>query len=195
MSTTDTAAHIPGRHHPGRRADRGPDQRPGRRDPGARLNAALVRLDGQMARIDGKAATLLTLAAALAGASLTVVSVVSVGRTLPAAAAVPAWAAAAALVAATAVLLRVVRPAFGSGTGFPRWSTRTAPQLLEDFTAGSGAGDAEGGDGGGLDAAAELVTLARLAMTKYRRIRWAVDLVTAGLGLAVLAAVAAAVAR
>lgn len=182
---TAAATHLPP-PRPGRPSPVGAGAAGSRAEPA--LQAALVRLDGQLTRVDGKASALLTLATALAGGALTVVAVLAAvlaaGHAVPAAAAVLAWAAAAALTAAVGTLLLVVRPAVASGAGFPAWAGLSLEQLLDHLTAG---------DTG--NPATEVLFLSRLAVTKYRLVRRAVDLMTAGLALAAAGAVTAAVLR
>ncbi|WP_432929157.1 Pycsar system effector family protein [Microbispora sp. CA-135349] len=128
--------------------------------------ASLVR--AELARVDGKAGLLLS----WAGAALAVVTAATTAATsttrVPAAALAGLWAAAGLLGVAVAVLLLAVRPRIPrtGGTGFVVHARAASPAaLLHTLTAADAAGHL----------AADVWLLSRLAVTKYRRLRLAVD--------------------
>jgi hypothetical protein len=154
----------------------------------AALDAELSAVEAHLSRIDAKAGLLLGLAGAGATAGLAVLPAAGI----PAVAAVAGYAAVALFVAAAGVLAVAVRPTLSAGRGrgaygFARYATLTGPDVLADVLAEVGAGRTCHG------LADRLVALSRLAASKYRRIRVAVDLMLTGLAVAVVASVLALV--
>jgi hypothetical protein len=138
-----------------------------------RLNEELAAVRAELTRLDSKCSTL----AGLSGAALAFVAARVAGHG-PVLAKVPLVAAGATLAAAAVVLLAtVLRPRFGP-TGFNRYAAMTATQirtLLETRT-----GDED------TDRARDLHILSAFARRKNRRLRLAVDLITAAVALIAL---------
>jgi hypothetical protein len=139
------------------------------------LAAELTAVRGELVRVDAKCATL----TGLAGAGLAFLLQVSTGRLEVAvrvllAAAALCWAAAALL-----LLVRVLRPHLG-GTGLCRWADMSAGDVLG--CVGSVREDTH--------TARELVVLSQIAVRKYRALRKAVALLSAGVVLAVASVLA-----
>lgn len=129
-----------------------------------------------LARADTKASLLLGLSGAAAAAGSGLIA----AHHLYVVAAGFAWASVACFAAATALLIVAVRPVL---TG-PDWGlVRHGAMTAEDLAAGLDDPAA---------AAAELLGTTTLALAKYRRIRWATDLMLAALALAAVAAIVAA---
>ena len=147
------------------------------------LRLEITAVELQLARIDTKAGLLL----GLTGAASTAGPVVVTGAHLAAPAAVVAWLAVAAFVTAAAMLALAVRPMLGTRSqtphGFARYAGAEPQQILAELDAGQAPAALAG----------RLSDLAATADAKYRRIRVAVDVVLAGIGCAVLAALVAAV--
>lgn len=125
------------------------------------FSSELAAVRGELTRGDSKVATLAGLAGAMAAFLATQVAGAPLGTR------VVLGIAAEALIAATVVLLRVLRPALGS-TGFCWYATMTDDEFAEHFSEQS---EAE---------RTELRILSRICLTKYKHIRRAVDLATAG---------------
>ncbi|MFD8545791.1 Pycsar system effector family protein [Streptomyces sp. NPDC059649] len=143
----------------------------------ASLSAAHAEVKAEIARTDTKTSLLL----AFDGASLAGVWTVATGIHLPPAALVVGGAGAALLITAVAVLLRAVRPNLGGArpAGFPLWATLTPGEILADL------------EGAESRQAQHIAVLSRIAVDKFRRLRWAVDLTRAGGVVLVLAALIA----
>ncbi|MFI6377401.1 Pycsar system effector family protein [Streptomyces sp. NPDC050546] len=77
------------------------------------------------------------------------------------------------LVAAAGLLLRSTRPNLRGRHGFPLWATLTAEEITDAVAT---------------DLAADIASLSRLAVAKFRCLRRAVDLTCAGGALLILAA-------
>lgn len=143
--------------------------------PQVDLDRELGDVNGQLGRADAKASTLLS----LAGAGLALLVSLAglhhggvIGQ-------IALDVAGGATAAAVALLLSVIRPRLGPH-GFPAHATIPASGDLLDHLHVTATPT---------ERAAELRFLSRLAVTKYRRIRYATDLLTvAGLLLAVAVA-------
>lgn len=136
---------------------------------GRDLMAAHAEVKAEIARTDTKTGLLLAfVGAVLAGAW-------TVARDLPlnTAACVTGGAGMGLLVVAAGLLLRSVRPNLRGRHGFPLWATLTAEEITGAVAS---------------DLAADIAGLSRLAVAKFRCLRRAVDLTTAGGVLLVLAA-------
>ncbi|UCM89190.1 Pycsar system effector family protein [Streptomyces marincola] len=144
------------------------------RDVNAALDGAFAEVQAQIARTDSKASILL----AFCGAVLA--GVLAGGKALVAfwPAAVAGGLGAAVLAGGAGVLLSVVRPRLTSARGsLPHWAGLTPRELREAMA---------------VDHRHEaVVTLARLAMAKHKRLQRAVDLIRAAGVLLVLAALLA----
>ena len=141
----------------------------------------------EMGRTDSKASTLL----ALTGAALALLVGGLTGRPLPVSAAIAGWAAVAVVAAAVVVLALALRPSLRG----------TPPGSLLAWACGPDTVRAELAD---LVAdpnlvidrqAAQVSVLAGLAVTKFRRLRLAVDLLLVALPLAALVPVLGVLAR
>ncbi|MCX4429236.1 Pycsar system effector family protein [Streptomyces mirabilis] len=140
------------------------------------LDASLARVAGEIARTDGKASLLLAFnGAALAGLA----SVVD--RRLPIVTQACGAAAVLALAAAAVLLLLVVRPRLRGDdrASFPYWA-----RLDDTAIRACMQGDTR---------AARIRVLSRIAVSKFRQLRCAVDLSLAALVLLLLAALGALV--
>ncbi|MEU1731369.1 Pycsar system effector family protein [Streptosporangium sp. NPDC020145] len=139
------------------------------------LPREIAAVRGELARADAKAATL----AGLVGTAVSIaggLAAVSATR-LPMSAQIALWATITLLAAALLTLLLSIRPSLprpGAGFGWVAHAYAT-PEALA----------AVAGLDTGRTQYAELIGLARLARTKYVRIRTAVDLLLTALGTAV----------
>ncbi|MGY1437156.1 Pycsar system effector family protein [Streptomyces reniochalinae] len=134
-----------------------------------RLRAAHAEVKAEIARTDTKTALLLAfIGAVLAG-------VLTAARDLPLnlPAALTGALGMALLVGAAGLLLRSVRPNLRGRHGFPLWATLD-PQEVREAVSG--------------DLAADIAGLSRLAVVKFTSLRRAIDLICAGGGLLILAA-------
>lgn len=125
----------------------------------------------ELARIDTKAAALM----GWAGTGVAILAAAISMAALPLPATVAVIAGAALLAAAVAVLLCVIRPALptpGRGYGFVRHAAGDGAALLATLTIGEPLTER---------LADEVARLSQLALTKYRRLRTAVDLLLAAL--------------
>ena len=143
-----------------------------------RMREAAGVVRGELSRVDAKAATLL----ALVGAALAVVASTLTGwHGLAVPVLMVAWIGAGCLGVATVLLLAALRPRLAGNYGFVVYAKTTPTALFERFA-----------NLADLDQAHEVVGLSTLALAKFRRLRYAVDLTLAGLvllsGSAVLAA-------
>jgi hypothetical protein len=123
----------------------------------APLAAAHAEVKNEIARTDNKASLLLAFNGALLAGAWTVAT----GIHLPPISLIIGGAGGVALVVAAAVLLSTVRPRFGRH-GFPLWATLT-PDEIRAHLAQDRLAEAIGG-------------LSRLAVAKFSRLRWAIDL-------------------
>lgn len=149
------------------------------------LRLEITAVEAQLARIDTKAGLLLglTVAASTAG------PVVITNMRPDAAAAAVAWVAVAAFAAAAATLALTVRPMLGTRSRSPHGFSSYAGRSPQEILAGLDAGHTP------LALATRLTDLSTMAVTKYRRIRMAVDVVLVGIVSAITAAIVAAVIR
>jgi hypothetical protein len=147
------------------------------------LEAELATAETHLARADTKAEVLLTLTGAGATAGLAVLPAAH----LPLSATVAGYVAVALLVAAAGILAVAVRPELSAGPGrrvygvayYATLTAQTADDVLNEVDAGRRS----------TALADRLVALSALAVGKYRRIRLAVDVMLAGLVVAVVASV------
>ena len=139
-----------------------------RSDDGTRkaMSDAITNIVIELGRADSKAGILL----GWVGAAVAVLTTTASGRHLSMASAVTVWSADAALAAAAMFLLAVIRPYLKPGVSWIRYSTLDAADILEDFRRIS---SEQGSDSWGTERISEL---SRIAVRKYRKIRWAVDL-------------------
>lgn len=136
------------------------------------LSQAHADVKAEIARCDSKASLLIAFnGVALAGVWTAVTAV-----DLPVPAVALAAVAGLLLSGAITLLLLAVRPNLRGGRGFPLWATLTLDQIRTALAD---------------DPAADIRGLSRLAVAKMRRLRLAVDLTLAALGL-LLAGVAIA---
>ncbi|WP_067502222.1 Pycsar system effector family protein [Actinoplanes sp. TFC3] len=151
------------------------------------LGAAIAHVRTELSRADAKAGTLL----ALAGTALTVLLALLARTSLPGLAVTAGWLTAAVVATAVAHLALAIRPSLTGDHGLVRYARRGAAAVREELDAV---------DRGHWDAVCRqkdrdhetLIALSRSAVTKYRRIRTAVDLMLAGLaGITLTAALAA----
>jgi hypothetical protein len=157
------------------------------------LSEELAAVRGELARVDGKCATLAGLTGAAAAFTAT-----QAGRSALVAVQALTVSAGLAFTAAALVLLTVLRPTLGSG-GFCQWATLSAAEI--ESRAAQRGEDARPGGRATIGAArtaraeaAELLwILSVIAVTKYRRLRLAVDLAVAGVALLAVTAVATGV--
>jgi Pycsar effector protein len=116
----------------------------------------------ELVRVDAKASTLLAVTGVALSAGLAIL-----GRSrLPLLATISGWVATAAVAASVALLAIAIRPRLGGGSGFMHYAGATPQELLDADLAVT---------------AEQLIWMARLTRTKYRCLRWAVDLILAGL--------------
>lgn len=144
------------------------------------LEAELEAVRGELVRVDAKCGTL----AGLAGVALAVL-VTQAGAAQPWPVDVLLAAAGLALTAAAGLLIRVLRPRLGR-TGFCKYAATTS----RDICRGLAIADLDSSR----HHADELIVLSRIALAKYKSLRRAVDLLTAGLALACAALVAGVIA-
>lgn len=144
----------------------------------AALEAETTAARAELARGDSKAATLLGFAGT--GFSLLAAAGAAVAAHLTLIAQIGLWTSVAALAAAVAVLLGVIRPHLkptgGTGYGFVAHAATDVHQLLAALAADHD--DPR-------RCAAEVIALSRLALTKYKRLRAATDLMYAALAVLV----------
>jgi hypothetical protein len=146
------------------------------RDVNVALSEAYADAQGQIARTDTKTANLTT----FIGLLLTGVTVAGGALSLPLTARIVGSLGVAVLMAAGALLLLTARPQLTPrppGT-FPHWATLTAEQLLTEVATDR--------------RPLAVVTLARLAVAKHRRIQRAVTLTLVAGGLLAVSALIAA---
>ena len=139
------------------------------------LTAAHAEVKAEIARTDSKTSLLL----AFIGALLAGVWTVAKDASLPVASLVVGGMGVALLVTAAGLLLGAVRPNLSGAAvaGFPLWATLTAEEIRTRL-----AEDQRGQD---------IVNLARITVSKFRRLRHAVDLTRAAGVLLIIAAVIA----
>ncbi|MGW2599532.1 Pycsar system effector family protein [Streptomyces klenkii] len=138
------------------------------------LIRARTETSGEINRTDSKAAALLT----AFGIPLAVLVAAVPGRHLPAGAATLVGLGAVGLVAAMLVVLLVVRPRLGGDTrgSFLDWADRTPEEVLADLT---------------VERHAErIIAQSRIARTKFRALRLAIDITAGALTALVLALLA-----
>lgn len=140
----------------------------------ARIDADTATVRGELARAESKASALL----GIAGAALTVILAAQAIHRLPWPALVAGGAAAVVNTAAIALLALILKPNLAGGTG--GW-LGYAGLTGEQARARAGVLD-------DTDDAAQLAVLATLARDKYRRIRAAVVLLLAAVGLVLVGA-------
>lgn len=146
-----------------------------------RLDGELATVRAELLRVDTKANSLLALAGVLLGGA---VAVLGGSRTLPGPAAAVAWTAVALIAAAVVLLAGAVRPNLGGDFGFVRWSRAGTAQQVLDGLADNHAEPLT-------SAAGQLRWLSCALLAKYTAVRRAVTLLTAGLGVAAVAATVA----
>ncbi|MFF3270393.1 Pycsar system effector family protein [Streptomyces chrestomyceticus] len=136
------------------------------------LSAAHADVKAEIARTDTKVALLL----AFEGAVLFGVVTLATAVRVPPAARLTGALGIAALLAAVGLLLTTVRPNMGGARpcGFPKWATLTDDEIRDDLRIG--------------DRAQHIRVLSRIAVTKYGRLRRAIDLTLLGGLLLVVAA-------
>ncbi|GCD45720.1 Pycsar system effector family protein [Streptomyces paromomycinus] len=136
------------------------------------LSAAHAEVKAEIARTDTKVALLI----AFEGAVLAGTATAATALRVPLAARLIAALGIAALLAAVALLLMTARPNLGGARpcGFPRWATMTGAEIRDDLLIG--------------DRAQHVRVLSRIAVTKYGRLRRAIDLTLVGGLLLVVAA-------
>jgi hypothetical protein len=139
------------------------------------LAAAHAEVKSEIARTDTKASLLL----AFNGALLAGAWSVATGMDLPLTSLIIGGAGSAVLVAAAGVLLSTVRPNLGGRHGFPLWATLTAEEISAHLAQDRLAQDIEG--------------LSRLAVSKFARLRRAIDLTRLAGGLFIAAVLIAAI--
>ncbi|MFI1867374.1 Pycsar system effector family protein [Streptomyces jumonjinensis] len=139
----------------------------------AGLSSAHAEVRAEIPRTDTKVALLLAfIGGVLAGVGALAKDVIP---HLPAAAAVVGGAGVGLLIGAAGLLLRAVRPNLGGGGGFPHWARLTPSEISAELEQDRRAQD--------------ISALSRIAVAKYLRLRWAVDLVCVGGVLLIAAAV------
>ncbi|MFJ4866158.1 Pycsar system effector family protein [Streptomyces sp. NPDC088748] len=141
----------------------------------ARLTQARTEVIAEMGRTDAKASALLT----VLSLPLAVLIAAVPGRHLPVAAAVLACIGALALAAAMALVLLIVRPRLGGNTtgSYLHWANCTPEEVTADVA---------------VDRSAERVAvLSRIAASKFRALRLAIDITAGSLVLLALALTAA----
>jgi hypothetical protein len=137
-------------------------------DDGTRkvMSDSITNIVIELGRADSKAGILL----GWVGAAVAILTTTASGRHLSVASATIVWSADAALATGVMFLLAVIRPYLKPGVSWVRYSTLDSAAILEDFRRIS---SEQTSDTWNTERVAEL---SRLAMRKYRRIRWAVDL-------------------
>lgn len=143
------------------------------------LTAEIAAVEAHLARSDTKAALLLGLAGAGATAGPAVLTAVH----LPLAGAVAAWVAVAGFVAAAAVLTVVVRPWLKGDYRFIRYAQTSVADVPSAVASTRSP----------RYLAARLVSLSMVVLSRYRRIRLAVDLILASLAASAVSALLTAV--
>ncbi|MET8216775.1 Pycsar system effector family protein [Streptomyces hirsutus] len=141
--------------------------------PDRNLSAAHAEVKAEITRTDTKTALLLAFVGAVLAGTWTVAR--DLPLNLPAI--IAGGCGLALLVGAAGLLLWSVRPNLRGRHGFPLWATLTAEEISTAVSS---------------DLAADIAGLSRLAVTKFRGLRRAVDLTLTGGALLVLAAVLAA---
>ena len=150
------------------------------------LGAAIAHARTELSRADAKAGTLL----ALAGTALTVLLALLARTSLPGLATTAGWLTAAVVATAVAHLALAIRPNLTGDHGVVRYARRDWATVSNEFTRLDAVWIARAAHES--REAEALVALSRSAVTKYRRIRTAVDLLLAGLaGITLTAALAA----
>lgn len=147
----------------------------------ALVEAELVAVRGELTRVDAKCGVL----TGLGGAALAILAATAGTSTAAGPVRVLLAAAGVALAAAVVLAGRALRPRFG-GSGFCRWAEASAQEVAGHMTVEAASPL--------MHAAGELVVLSRIAHTKFRALRWASDLLTAGLVLIGAAVVAGVIA-
>ncbi|WP_436528602.1 Pycsar system effector family protein [Actinoplanes sp. HUAS TT8] len=150
------------------------------------LGAATAHVRTELSRADAKAGTLL----ALAGTVLTVLLALLARVALPGLAVAAGWLTAAVVAAAVAHLALAIRPNLTGDSGIVRYARLDWATVRSEFTRRDAVWIARATpESREVEA---LIALSRSAVSKYRRIRIAVDLLLAGLaGLTLTAALAA----
>ncbi|MFE8989487.1 Pycsar system effector family protein [Streptomyces collinus] len=140
-----------------------------------RLDIAVEALTGTLGRCDNKASVLL----ALTGAGLAIVVPAAAETDPPAAVLAVGGLGAATWAAAIVLLLLTVRPHLSNddGASWPHWAQLSPEEIL--------------GRMGSDRRAHRIRVLSGMARTKFTCLRWAVDLILAGLVLLIAAAAAA----
>ncbi|MEV7229694.1 Pycsar system effector family protein [Polymorphospora sp. NPDC051019] len=146
------------------------------------IAASLAQTRGELARVDAKAGILL----AISGTALTVGLAVVTRADLPTLAALAGWVTVAVIGAAVALLTLAVRPSLAGNHGFVYYATCEPGDVLADTVKATDLTE-------GVRAARELVWLSRAALTKFRRVQVAVDLLLSGLAGTAATAVLTAV--
>jgi hypothetical protein len=156
-----------------------------------RLSEELAAVRGELGRVDAKCATL----AGLTGAAAAFTATQAAGHAPVAVRAAAVAAGLAFTASALVLLLAVLRPTLGSA-GFCRWAALSAPEI-EDCAEKHDDAESTGGipavSAARADAAEVLQVLSVITVTKYRRLRVAVDLAAAGVALLAAVAVAGAI--
>ncbi|WP_327156895.1 Pycsar system effector family protein [Streptomyces tubercidicus] len=137
------------------------------------LTAAHAEVKAELARTDTKAGLLLAFTGAMLAGAWTVATSVH----LPPAAMAFGAAGVAVLLAAATYLLRTVRPNLGGPQGFPKWATLTPDEIRDALSED--------------DRPAHIAALSRIAVAKFARLQWAIDLTCVAGALLVVAAVVA----
>ncbi|SEC16818.1 hypothetical protein SAMN05428945_2213 [Streptomyces sp. 2224.1] len=139
------------------------------------LTAAHAEVKAELARTDTKASLLLAFTGAMLAGAWTVATSVH----LPPAAVAFGSAGVAVLLVAATYLLRTVRPNLGGARpqGFPKWATLTPDEIRDALSED--------------DRPEHIAALSRIAVAKFNRLRYAIDLTCVAGGLLVVAAVVA----
>ena len=153
------------------------------------LSEELAAVRGELGRVDAKCATL----AGLTGAAAAFTAAQAAGQGPVAARAATVAAGLAFTASALVLLLAVLRPTLGTA-GFCRWAVLSTAEIesraarREDAERAGGPSTIDAGRAARADAAELLRVLSVITVTKYRRLRVAVDLAAAGVvSLAVVA--------
>ncbi|SCL14055.1 Pycsar system effector family protein [Micromonospora inyonensis] len=133
------------------------------------FTARQAEVRAELVRVDSKASMLM----AVAGAALTVGVAVLARTDLPRMALASGMVTVALVGAAVALLAYAVRPSLGGSHGLVRYANALPGDLMTEATAPPLIASAE--------QARYLVWLSAATLTKYRRVRTAVDLLLAGL--------------
>ncbi|AZS71454.1 integral membrane plasmid transfer protein [Streptomyces lydicus] len=139
------------------------------------LSAAHAEVKAELARTDTKASLLLAFTGAMLAGAWTVATSIH----LPTAAIAFGAAGVAVLLAAATYLLRTVRPNLGGARpqGFPKWATLTPDEIRDALSED--------------DRTAHIAVLSRIAVAKFARLRYAIDLTCVAGALLTVAAVLA----